>query len=73
MRSWLDSATLKHLAYALLYWLLTWASVSLASGVWDWKYLAAGALSILIPAVQRLAQPDLVAPLASLNRGNPKP
>ena len=43
MRDWLDSATIKHLSYALVYWLLTWASVSLDAGKWDWKYLAAGA------------------------------
>ena len=73
MRDWLDSATIKHLSYALVYWLLTWASVSLDAGKWDWKYLAAGALSILIPAFQRLAKPDLVAPIDALNTRNPKP
>jgi hypothetical protein len=73
VRNWLDSATIKHLSYALVYWALTWASVSLATDRWDWKYLAAGALSILIPAFQRLSQPDLVAPIDALNKRNPTP
>lgn len=72
MRGWRSSATIRHLGFALLYWGLTWVSVSIATDAWDWKYLAAGALSILIPAVQRLAGPDLIAPLDVLNRRNPQ-
>jgi len=73
VRDWLDSATIKHLSYALVYWLLTWASLSLATDAWDWKYLLAGVLSIVIPVFQRLAAPDLRAPLDALNTRNPKP
>lgn len=73
MRSWTESLTVRHLAAALLYWALTWTSLGLATGTWDWRTLAGGALSIVIPVVQRLVKPDLVAPLDILNRRNPKP
>ena len=73
MRSWLDSTTIRHLVAAFLLNLLGWAMLSLNSDLWDWKQLVATTIAILIPFVRRLAQPDLVAPIASLNRGNPKP
>lgn len=73
MRDWLDSATIKHLSYALVYWLLTWASLSLATDAWDWKYLLAGVLSIVIPVFQRLAAPDLKTGVPMLDSRNPKP
>lgn len=73
MRGWLESETVRHLGAALLYWLLAWTSLGLVTDVWDWRSLAGGALSIVIPVVQRIAKPDLIAPVAWLNRRNPTP
>ena len=73
MRSWLDSATVRHLAAAELLNVLTWTLLSLGTNVWDWKVLAASSLSILIPFVRRIAQPDLDAPVSILNARNQQP
>ncbi len=73
MRSWLDSATIRHLSAALALNILTWALLSLGTDFWDWKALAASSISILIPFVRRLAQPDIEAPIALLNTRNPQP
>ena len=73
MRNWLDSATVRHLGAALLLNVLTWCLLSLGTDVWDWKALVASSISILIPFVRRIAQPDLVAPVAALNARNPQP
>lgn len=73
MRSWLDSATVRHLAAALLLNVLTWALLGLGTDVWDWRALAASSISILIPFVRRIAQPDLDAPVSILNKRNPQP
>ena len=62
-KPWVDSKTIRSLAAALL-----WTSVSLSAGTWDWKYLAAGALAIVIPAVKRMADSDVIAPVEVLNR-----
>lgn len=67
-KPWVDSKTIRSLAAALLYWALLWTSVSLSAGTWDWKYLAAGALAIVIPAVKRMADADVIAPIDVLNR-----
>ena len=67
-KPWVDSKTIRSLAAALLYWALLWTSVSLSAGTWDWKYLAAGALAIVIPAVKRMADSDVIAPVEVLNR-----
>lgn len=67
-KPWVDSKTIRGLAAALLYWALLWTSVSLSAGTWDWKYLAAGALAIVIPAVKRLADSDVIAPIDAMNR-----
>lgn len=72
MRSWLDSATVRHLAAALLLNVMTWALLALGTDVWDWKALAASSLAIVIPFVRRIAQPDLATGVALLDRRNPQ-
>jgi glucose dehydrogenase len=73
MRNWLDSATVRHLAAAVLLNVLTWALLALGTDVWDWRSLAASTIAILIPFVRRLAQPDLVTGVPLLDARNPKP
>lgn len=73
MRSWIDSATVRHLSAAILLNVLTWALLALGTNVWDWKSLAASTIAILIPFVRRLAQPDLVTGVPLLDARNPRP
>lgn len=73
MRSWLDSATVRHLGAALLLNVLTWALLGLGTNVWDWRALAASSISILIPFVRRVAQPDLQTGVPMLDSRNPRP
>lgn len=73
MRNWLDSATVRHLAAAVLLNVLTWALLALGTDAWDWKSLAASTIAILIPFVRRIAQPDLVTGVPVLDARNPQP
>lgn len=71
--NWLDSNTVRSLAGAELLLVLQWLTVALATDRWDWRALALGTIAILVPLVKRLADPDVVAPVAVLNRGNATP
>ncbi len=70
IKTWLESNTLQKLSYALLYWILIWGGYALSTGAADFKLLGLGALAIITPMVQRLSDPDIVAPLAVFNRNN---
>jgi len=71
VKSWLDSATVRHLAAALLLNVLTWALLALSTDAWDWKALVASTIAILIPFVRRIAQPDLVTGVPIFDARNP--
>lgn len=72
MKPWLDSKTIRSLIAAEILLVLQWLSVCVAADAWEWRSLILGTVAIVIPAVKRLADPDIDAPLDVLNRTGPK-
>ncbi len=74
MKPWLDSKTIRSLIAAEILLVLQWLSVCVAADAWEWRSLILGTVAIVIPAVKRLADPDIDAPLGVLNRSSePRP
>lgn len=70
-KPWLDSKTIRSLIAAEALLILQWLSVCVAADAWEWRSLLLGSIAIAIPAIKRLADPDIDAPIGMLNRTRP--
>lgn len=73
MRSWLSSNTIRYLLLTWLGALLLQLVPMLQAHAIDWWALGAQAVATLAGVLVRMAQPDINAPVATLNRRNPQP
>lgn len=75
LHDWTRSKTIRGLGAALLIHALVWANMQMAITPFtlaklDWKYLVGGIVSILIPIVKRLGDPDIITGLKMFDKDN---
>lgn len=73
MKSWTDSKTIKYLILTFLGTVLLQLVPMLQSHTIDWWALGAQGVGTLAAILIRMAQDDVQAPIAALNKGHPQP